>query len=98
LKSSDISTLVQPWYFEFIRGDPEHPFDLETLSELILAANFMLIEPLLELAGAGFAAQVRDKSIDQLKELFQIEGDLPVVDCKTIRETYPWAIENINIE
>jgi S-phase kinase-associated protein 1 len=98
LKNSDISTLVQPWYFEFIRGDPENPFDLETISEIILAANFMLIEPLLELAGAGFASQVRDKTIDELKDLFHIEGDLPPVDCKTIRETYPWAIDNITIE
>jgi hypothetical protein len=58
----------------------------------------MSIEPLLELTGASFASQVREKDVDQLKSLFHIEGELPAVDCKTVRQEYPWAIENINIE
>lgn len=98
LRSSDISTLVPEWYFNFIRGDLQQPWDMEALSELLLAANFMSVDPLLELAGASFASQVREKSVDQLKQLFQIEGELPEVDCKTVRQAYPWAIENINIE
>mmetsp|Transcript_1486 Transcript_1486/g.1485 ORF Transcript_1486/g.1485 Transcript_1486/m.1485 type:complete len:177 (+) Transcript_1486:33-563(+) len=93
LRSSDLSTLVQPWYFEFIRGKPEKPFDLEYISELILAANFMSIGPLLELSGAAFASQVRDKESTQLKELFGFEGELVPVDEKQIREENPWALE-----
>jgi hypothetical protein len=93
LKTSDISTLVQPWYFEFIRGNPDQPFDLEFISEILLAANFMSIEPLLELSGAAFAAQVRGKNQEELKTLFQFEGELVPVDEKKIREENPWALE-----
>lgn len=93
MKTSDISTLVQPWYYEFIRGNPDQPFDLEYVSELLLAANFMSIDPLLELAGAAFASQIREKNIDQLKELFHFEGELAPVDEKKIREENPWALE-----
>jgi hypothetical protein len=93
LKSPDLSTLVQLWYFEFIRGDPDQPFDLEYISELLLAANFMSIEPLLELSGAAFASQIREKNTEQLKELFHFEGELIPVDEKKIREENPWALE-----
>jgi hypothetical protein len=58
----------------------------------------MSIDPLLELTAASLASQVRDKDEKQLKTLFHIEADLPPVDCKTVRQEYPWAIENINIE
>jgi S-phase kinase-associated protein 1 len=84
---------VQPWYFDFIKGDPDHPFDLEFISEILLAANFMSIEPLLELSGAAFASQVREKNVEELKTLFQFEGELIPVDEKKIREENPWALE-----
>lgn len=84
---------MQPWYFDFIKGDPDHPFDLEFISEILLAANFMSIEPLLELSGAAFASQVREKNVEELKTLFQFEGELIPVDEKKIREENPWALE-----
>jgi hypothetical protein len=50
---------VQPWYYEFIRGgNPERPFDAEVLIDLLLAADNMHLDPLIELSGAALQAQV----------------------------------------
>ncbi len=53
----------------------------------------MNIKPLLELCGAAFASRIREKNVDQLKELFHFEGELQPVDEKQIREENPWALE-----
>jgi S-phase kinase-associated protein 1 len=97
LKSCDMSTLVQPFYDDFIRGDnPYNPYDLEFISELMLAANFMNIKPLLMLCGAAFASRIRGKNLDELKRIFGYEGELQQVDEREIREANLWALNPPN--
>jgi hypothetical protein len=49
---------VQPWYYDFIRGNPERPFDADVLVDLLLAADNMHLDPLVELSGAALQAQL----------------------------------------
>ena len=57
LPSADFASLVDLWYAEFI------DLDKEILFELIMAANHLNIQPLLQLASAKVAALVKNKSI-----------------------------------
>lgn len=55
LKSANMSEVVQSWYSEFV------DVDQELLFELILAANYMDIKPLLDLTCATVASMIKGK-------------------------------------
>ena len=57
---SDVTT---PWYAEFVN------LDQEILFELILAANYLDIKPLLELACAKVASLIKNRSIPEMLHL-----------------------------
>ena len=59
LPSNDLKPLVDEWYFNYItKGvSKEQRFDI------LYAANLMNIQPLLDLAGAQVATQIKDKPI-----------------------------------
>lgn len=68
--------------------------DQEIIFELILAANFMEIQPLLDLSCATIAAMAKGKTPTQLKELFRIESELKTFTPEEeaqIREQNKWA-------
>lgn len=50
--------------------------DKGTLFELILAANYLCIEDLMDLTCMAAAQLIRGKSIDDIREIFNIENDL----------------------
>ena len=60
LKSQNMADVVQKWYADFV--------DLEQvlLFELILAANFMDIKPLLDLTCATVASMIKGKTVSNL--------------------------------
>eukprot|EP00542_Grammatophora_oceanica_P017267 CAMPEP_0194048862 /NCGR_PEP_ID=MMETSP0009_2-20130614/28791_1 /TAXON_ID=210454 /ORGANISM="Grammatophora oceanica, Strain CCMP 410" /LENGTH=177 /DNA_ID=CAMNT_0038694869 /DNA_START=66 /DNA_END=599 /DNA_ORIENTATION=+ len=66
LKSSRIEDMVQPWYAGFIRV--EHGI----LFELVAAANYMDIKPLLDLACLGVAVMIKGKSAEDLRNILNI--------------------------
>lgn len=80
---------VQEWYATFINS-----VEQEMLFELVLAANFMAIEPLLHLSCATIASQVKGKTPEQIKEHFHIEREMVPVDEARIREENKWAEED----
>ena len=47
----------------------------EVLFELLLAANYLDIGPLLELASCKVASIIRNWSVDQIRDYFGIEND-----------------------
>ena len=69
LRSPDFSSLVDPWYAQYITVESE------ILFELIMAANYLDIQPLLELASAKVASLIKDKSIKEIRQFFNIEND-----------------------
>merc|ERR1712183_1210303 len=66
LKSSKIEDLVQAWYAEFVAVDQP------LLFELVTAANFMDIKPLLDLTCLAVSISIKGKTAAQLREIFNI--------------------------
>ena len=69
LKSTDMQSVVDPWYADYIN------LEQEVLFELIMASNYLDIKPLLELACAKVASLIKNKSIEEIRKLFNIEND-----------------------
>ena len=57
LRSNELGDVVNPWFAEFVN------LEQEVLFELILAANFMDIKSLLELACAKVASLIKGMTI-----------------------------------
>eukprot|EP01006_Ploeotia_vitrea_P024250 TRINITY_DN5701_c0_g1_i1.p1 TRINITY_DN5701_c0_g1~~TRINITY_DN5701_c0_g1_i1.p1 ORF type:complete len:179 (+),score=14.69 TRINITY_DN5701_c0_g1_i1:83-619(+) len=88
LKTNQMKDAVSEWYVNFLTM--EH----EPLFELILAANFMDISPLLEMCCAAVACQIKDKRTPQaIAAHFGIKREYKEPDPKRIKETYPWSAE-----
>ncbi|CAJ1949905.1 unnamed protein product [Cylindrotheca closterium] len=89
LKSNKMSDVVQEWYATFVDSE-EH----EMLFELILAANFMDIKPLLELASAAVAAMMKGRTPEEIRKVFKIqEGDFTPEEENRVREENKWCEE-----
>jgi S-phase kinase-associated protein 1 len=65
----------------------------EVLFELILAANYMDIKPLLELSCAKVASMIKGKSIQEIRKFFNIENDFTPEEEAQIIEENKWAEE-----
>jgi len=65
LTSSNMDTIVQKWYADFMN------INQIELVELTNCANYMDIEPLLDLTCATFATQIKGKTPEEIKIIFQ---------------------------
>lgn len=89
LKSNKMSDVVQEWYAQFVDAE-EH----EMLFELILAANYMDIKPLLELSSAAVAAMMKGKTPEEIRKVFKIQdGDFTPEEENRVREENKWCEE-----
>jgi S-phase kinase-associated protein 1 len=88
LRSNELSDIVDPWYAEFVN------LEQEVLFELILAANFMDIKSLLELACAKVASLMNGMTIPQVREYFNIENDFTAEEEVNIMYDDKWAEES----
>lgn len=85
LKSSNMNEVVQEWYADFVNVEQE------TLFELILAANFMDVKPLLELTCATVASMVKGKTTEEIRQHFNIVNDFTEAEEAQIREENKWC-------
>ena len=69
LKSGNMTEIVQPWYSDFVSVEQT------ALFEMILAANYMNIQPLLDLTSAAVAAIVKGKNPEEIRKSFNITND-----------------------
>lgn len=69
LKSSKLEELVQKWYADFVKVPKSLLFDL------VAAANFMDIKPLLDLTCLAVSILIKGKSATELREMFNISPD-----------------------
>ena len=65
----------------------------ETLFELILAANYMHIKPLLDLPCASIASMIKGKTPEDIRKTFSIVNDLTPEEEAQIREENKWCEE-----
>ena len=89
LKTDNLRDIVSPWYADFV------DLDQETLFEVILAANYLDIKPLLELTCAKVATMIKGKSVVEVRKLFNIENDFTPEEEAQILEENKWAEEAI---
>ena len=65
--------------------------DQETLFELILAANYMDIKPLLDLTCAKVASMLKGKTPEQIRKQFNIANDFTPEEEEAVRAENKWA-------
>eukprot|EP00555_Chaetoceros_dichaeta_P015558 CAMPEP_0198251264 /NCGR_PEP_ID=MMETSP1447-20131203/2149_1 /TAXON_ID=420782 /ORGANISM="Chaetoceros dichaeta, Strain CCMP1751" /LENGTH=173 /DNA_ID=CAMNT_0043936241 /DNA_START=56 /DNA_END=577 /DNA_ORIENTATION=- len=69
----EIKDLVQDWYSDFASG-----MEREILFQLLICANYMNIQPLLDLSCLAVAKSIHRKSEDEMREIFHIKKPEPV--------------------
>ena len=87
LKSANMAEVVQEWYATYV--DVEQ----EILFELILAANFMDIKPLLDLTCATVASMIKGKTPEEIRKTFNIVNDFTPEEEAQVREENKWCEE-----
>ena len=92
LKSSDFKECVDEWDYNFI-GKVD---DNDTLENMILAANFMNIKPLLILLAAKIASKIKDVNTQTIRTVFGIK-ELNEEEKKQFKEDKDYLEQNINI-
>ncbi|EZG45864.1 putative Skp1 family protein [Gregarina niphandrodes] len=65
--------------------------EIPTVFELILAANYLDIPGLADLCCARVASEIRGRSVEEIRALFQIENDFTPEEEKQIREENRWC-------
>ena len=88
LRSNNLADVVNQFYADFV------DLDQEVLFELILAANFMDIKSLLELACAKVASLIKGKTIPETRKFFNIENDFTPEEELQIMDENRWAEES----
>ncbi|CAL4967823.1 unnamed protein product [Urochloa decumbens] len=95
---SRVLEYVNEHYSEY--GIDENAFDKDfvkvdndTLYDLILAANYLNMEKLLDLGCMAVAEQMRGKTPEQMRSHFNIVNDLSPEEEEEIRAEIPWAFK-----
>lgn len=88
LKSANMSEVVSQWDADFV------DVDQELLFELILAANYMDIKPLLDLTCAKVASMIKGKTPEQIRKTFNIQNDFTPEEEEAVRAENKWAEES----
>jgi S-phase kinase-associated protein 1 len=85
LKSSKIEDMVQPFYAEYVK------LDQVMLFELVTAANFMDIKPLLDLSCLAVSIMIKGKSAEELRKIFNLSTGFTPEEEAQVREENKWA-------
>ncbi|KAJ1652193.1 hypothetical protein GGF42_003173 [Coemansia sp. RSA 2424] len=72
----------------------DHQFcrvDQGTLFDIILAANFLDIQPLLDLAGYTVANMMKGKSVEEIRSTFNIKNDFTAEEEEEVLKENAWC-------
>ena len=78
---------LKAWDAEFTKVDQG------TLFELILAANYLNIKPLLDLTCLTVANMIKGKTPEEIRKTFNIENDFTPEEEEEVRRENQWAFE-----
>ena len=87
LSSNDLSQVVDAWSAEYF------DVDQEMLFEVVIAARYLDIRPLLELSCVKVASLIKGKSIQEIRQFFQIDYDFSPWDEAQVMEENMWDEE-----
>jgi S-phase kinase-associated protein 1 len=78
---------IDEWDKKYMEVDQDMIFDI------ILAANYLDIRPLLDLGCKTIANMIKGKTTEQIRELFGIQNDFTPEEEEQIRKECEWAEE-----
>ncbi|AVK75424.1 S-phase kinase-associated protein 1 [Pandoravirus quercus] len=78
---------ISPWDKAFCEVDQP------TLFELILAANYLDIKPLLDLGCKSVANMIKGKSPEEIRKTFNIKNDFSEEEEEQIRKENEWCLD-----
>jgi S-phase kinase-associated protein 1 len=79
--------VVDEWYANFVSVEQE------VLFELILAANYMDIKPLLDLTCATVASMIKGRTTEEIRRQFNIVNDFTPEEEAQVMEENKWCEE-----
>lgn len=85
LRSANMREVVSEWDADFVEVEQE------ALFELILAANYMDIKPLLDLTCAKVASMMKGKTVEEIRRTFNIVNDFTPEEEEAVRQENKWA-------
>jgi len=85
LRSENMHEVVEAWYADFVDMEQEALFDL------ILAANYLDIPPLLDLGTAKVASLIKGKTPEEIRKTFQIVNDFTPEEEAEVRAENEWC-------
>jgi S-phase kinase-associated protein 1 len=89
LPTNNFNECIDSWDFQFI------DLELDVIFEIVLAANYMDIKPLMELASAKVANIIKGKTPEEIRKTFNIQNDFTPEEEAQIREENQWCMENL---
>lgn len=69
--------------------------DRDTIFEIIMAANYMDIKPLLELAAAKVASKIKGKTTEQIITTLNLQNEFTPEEEMKIIEENAWCLDNL---
>ena len=93
IRQSNIYDITSPFYAKYASE-----FDENTLCEMILAANFLNNDGLLQLLSAKLACDLKEKTVEEFRLYFSIQNDWTEDDIKRLDEQKEEAIEIFDLE
>jgi len=84
LKSTNMKELVDKFDASFVDD-----IDLDTLMQMLLAANYMDVKTLLELICAKVASMMKGKTAPQIRKAFGIREEFTPDEYEEIKEKFP---------
>ena len=89
LPSANLKDCVDEWDFNFI------DIPIDDVFKIILAANYLNIQSLLDLACAAVAALIKGKTTDEIRQILNITNDFTPEEEQQIIEEHKWCMENL---
>ncbi|EOA25134.1 hypothetical protein CARUB_v10018443mg [Capsella rubella] len=84
--SEEVKKKLKDWDEEFMKN-----LDLDTIFNLILAANYLNVTVLLDLTCQVVADYIKDKKVEEVREIFNVKNDFTPEEEETIRKENEWA-------
>ena len=81
LPTSNLKELIDEWDYNFINS-----IELENIFDIINAGNYMGIAPLLDLCHAKLSSVLKEKTLQELRVMFNMECDLSEEEIKLLDE------------
>ncbi|CAL9248847.1 unnamed protein product [Arabidopsis halleri] len=79
------------WDAEFMKN-----IDMDTIFNLLLAANYLNVKGLLDLTSQTIADYIKVMTPEKVREFFNIENDFTPEEEEEIRKENEWAFEDLN--